>query len=467
MLGGPFVCLGEDEVERARALVHEMTSSHASLIRFAEDFRSLNTRLQGAAKGFCVDEFYADLPPSLAGLVEIAYDLNNHPEIRLHEEILYAGGLDNSSAEEVCLRSVRDTDRAFFMSTPVLEGPDRLFLKTRFEDPVIDTLAALRTTPGRFGDIEALLRERGCDASGLGSFVTESPPERRSPQYHGEGIRIRYFGHACVLLQSSRTSILIDPLTAWERDDDQALLTFDDLPDYIDFVVISHSHQDHFAPETLIQLRRRVGRVLVPRNNPGSLADPAMKLILRRFGYTNVTVMDSLDRIEVPGGEIMALPFAGEHCGLAISSKLCALVRLGGRSLVFLVDSDGMDPLMYRRISHCFGDIDVLFLGMECHGAPLTWLYGPLLGKPISRREDESRRLNGTDCTRAWNLIQEFRPRRVFVYAMGQESWLKSIMGLEYGSDSIQILESNKLLALCHEVDLPAARLKGCQEVLV
>jgi hypothetical protein len=29
--------------------------------------------------------------------------------------------------------------------------------------------------------------------------------------------------------------------------------------------------------------------------------------------------------------------------------------------------------------------VDVLFLGMACNGAPLTWLYGALLPEPIAR----------------------------------------------------------------------------------
>jgi L-ascorbate metabolism protein UlaG (beta-lactamase superfamily) len=464
MLGGPFVCLEEEDVGLARDLLNQMTKSHAHMIRFAEDYRALNTKLQGAAKGASLDEHYSQLPPSLAGLVELVYDLNHHPEVRVQEEILYAGGLDNTSGDELCLRSVHDTERQFFMSTPVIEGPGKLFIKARFDDPVIDCLSGLRTSPRPLGEIASSLAKYGCDTSSLSSFLTRQPPERRSPQYTGEGVRVRYFGHACVLLQTSEVSILMDPLTAWERDEDQATLTFDDLPDFIDYVVITHGHQDHLVSELLLQLRNRVGQVIVPRNNAGSLADPSLKLILRRLGFRNITVVDPLDRIEVPGGEILALPFSGEHCTLPINTKLCAAVRLAGRSFGFLVDSDGMDPMMYRRIRDVFGGIDVLFLGMECHGAPLTWLYGPLLGKPVSRREDESRRLNGTDSSRAWSLIEEFKATRVIVYAMGQECWLKSIMGLEYTPDSVQITESDKLMARCQEAGISAERPKGCRE---
>ena len=95
----------------------------------------------------------------------------------------------------------------------------------------------------------------------------------------------------------------------------------------------------------------------------------------------------------------------------------------------------------------------------------MTWLYGPLLGAFPSRRDDESRRLNGANCSRAWEIVRELGCRTVFVYAMGQEHWLKSIMGLEYRPDSIQLQESDKLIARCRQAGLRAERLKGCREM--
>ena len=208
------------------------------------------------------------------------------------------------------------------------------------------------------------------------SLKNSSPqrrPQRKSPHYFGDDVRLRYFGHACVLIQTARTSILIDPTVTWDANERDGRFTFNDLPDVIDFVIISHSHQDHFSPELLVQLRHRVRRIVVPRNNGGNIADPSMKLILQRLGYTNIDVVDAFDSIKFDEGEIISLPFSGEHCDLNIHSKQTIFVSIKGRRFFFLVDSDAIDPGLYKLVTEIVGRPDASFIGMECFGAPLTW----------------------------------------------------------------------------------------------
>ena len=51
----------------------------------------------------------------------------------------------------------------------------------------------------------------------------------------------------------SAWAMLFDPMLAIETKDD-GRLTLADLPDHIDYVVLSHAHQDHFNPEMLLLL---------------------------------------------------------------------------------------------------------------------------------------------------------------------------------------------------------------------
>ena len=44
---------------------------------------------------------------------------------------------------------------------------------------------------------------------------------------------------------------------------------YDDLPDVIDYVLITHNHQDHLLFETMLQIRSRIKHVVVPRNGGG------------------------------------------------------------------------------------------------------------------------------------------------------------------------------------------------------
>jgi L-ascorbate metabolism protein UlaG (beta-lactamase superfamily) len=465
MYGGPFVSLGEADVARVEALIAATELQCADLIRLAEDLHKLDAQLQDKATGFTLNEFYAQLPPALQGLVELVYDLHHRPSVRLFESMLYEERLADGT-QEVMLQAVGETGRHFFMSTPRLDTPDSLSFKMKFSDRRLDALASMRSKAASFDHIAELLEVDEQDLPLFRSFFTERAPGSKGPQsYDGEGVRMRYFGHACVLFQTAEVSILFDPFVSIEDQDDHRL-TMNDLPDVIDYVVISHSHQDHFSPEMLIQLRHRIKRVIVPANNSGNLSDPSMKLVLRELGFEHVDVVDSLDRIEVPGGHVLSLPFTGEHADLSIYSKHAIALELGGRKFMFLVDSDGRDPVLYEKIMRQVGPVDALFIGMECHGAPLNWLYEPLLGKQITRRNNESRRLSGADCERAMKVLAQINPPRVFVYAMGQEPWMQYIMGLQYKPDSVQLTESNQFIAQCGDRRIVAERLFGSRELV-
>jgi hypothetical protein len=103
---------------------------------------------------------------------------------------------------------------------------------------------------------------------------------------------------------------------------------------------------------------------------------------------------------------------------------------------------------------------------MECDGAPLTWLYGPLLTKKLTRDQDGSRRLSGSDCGKGMSLVDIFNPRETYVYAMGQEPWLEFISSIKYTDESNPIVQSNRLVKLCQERGIIAERLFGEKELL-
>jgi L-ascorbate metabolism protein UlaG (beta-lactamase superfamily) len=464
LLGGRFMELSEHDIPAVGSLLSQAKETYSDMVQLANDVKNLDQRLREAATGFSLDDLYRDLPDTLAGVVEFAYDVNCRPSLRLRERLLYSDPrYADSSGHEILLYTGRDDARKFFLNTPRLgTNGQQLSIPASFAGPGVDTLSSMRLSPR---PIRALAEELpGIDGDAAARFFTSDIPERKSADYEGDGVRVRYFGHACVLVQTSSVSVLVDPRFAFERDDALATLTFSDLPDHIDYVIISHAHQDHFCIETLIQLRHRTGCIVVPRNSPGKIADPSMKFALNHLGFTNVMAVDELDGIPLPDGQILSVPFSGEHCGLDIASKQCIVISVKRRRFVFLVDSDVVDVALYRRIHDLVSDADALFIGMECHGAPLTWLYGPLLTQTVTRRDNDSRRGNGSNFERAWQLVQTIGCSRLFIYAMGMEPWNRHLLGLEYGPESIQIAESTRLLDACAEEGIPAERLRGCRE---
>lgn len=465
-LCGPFMHLAAGDVDEVRQLLNRINAECTHLTRFTEDLLKLEKQLQESAKGYSLEDFYKKLPESLAGMVELTYDLNNHPHVRCIEELMYNDGLPNSKGQEFMFYGDHDKERAFFLNTPRLNKPDRIFASLPFADKRFDMVARSRIEPVSFLAMADMLQIKDEQLDVFRSFFTEQAPHRRDPNYGGTDVRVRYFGHACILIQSSDVSVLVDPLVPWDRDSEAATLTFADLPDVIDYVFLTHNHQDHFFPEMLLQLRGRIKTVVVPRNNPNTIADPSMKLTLRALGFDDVREMNPLDTIAIPDGRITSLPFYGEHADLSINSKHGMFLELKGRSLLFLADANCMDRALYRRLARRTGKIDALFIGMECDGAPLTWLYGVYMPAPALRKDDDSRRLSGSDSEKAWAVVEEFGVERAYVYAMGQEPWLKHILGLQLSPESLQIVESGRFVQRCREAGFESERLYGCQDFL-
>ena len=104
---------------------------------------------------------------------------------------------------------------------------------------------------------------------------------------------------------------------------------------------------------------------------------------------------------------------------------------------------------------------------MECDGAPLSWLYGPLLNSPLARKMDQSRRLNGSDYEKGIEIINCLRPGEVYVYAMGQEPWLTYLTSIQYTDESRPIIESSRLVAECRSRGLVSERLYCQKEIFL
>jgi len=465
LFGGPFVQLRREQEADVRKHLFGICSTFEREIRFAEILAAACQRV-AKESGHSLSKSYAELPPELAGLVEFVYDANHHARLRLHERILYANP-PRTGGEAIELSICESKDRAFFMNTPRLKCRENPRVELAFASELVDQIAAARTKPTSPNELAEALKMDEQQRERLFELFTESGPSSDQREFSGEGVRVRYFGHACVLMQTREFSLLIDPVFATDRAAGNSL-TIADLPDRIDCVIITHGHQDHCAIEWLLQVRHRVDEVWVPRNNSGSLVDPSLELMLRQAGFRKVRSLEPLDVVDIPGGRVVSLPFSGEHVDLECFSRQGLLIEMLGRRIGFLVDSDGRDSALYGRIADLVGaNLDALFLGMECHGAPLSWLYGPTTSRPLPRKDDESRRLSGMDCERAVAVLSKFEVNNIFVYAMGQEPWLRYLMGLEYTPESIQLREVAKFLSVCRQQGKSAEQLFLSKELML
>jgi len=466
MIGGPFINYEAGRVPEIRALIRETVANGAQMLELAKALQDLDQLLTTEADGLSLYPLYSRIPPPLGGYVELFYDTNNNASYRLVERLLYTSRYYNEAAQNVALSLTGADDRHFTLSTPALQTDGKLFIEMPFHHEAIDRLFQMRTAPGSLAQIADCFGISGDDFDTFSSFFSEEPPPERDA-FKGPGLRIRYFGHACLLIESNGTTVLTDPIVSYKSDGGIPRYTHADLPETIDLILITHAHQDHCLLETLLQLRHKTKTVVVPRNGGGMLPDPSLKLMLEKIGFPNVFEIDELASLKAGSAEVISLPFFGEHADLNIRSKTAYLIRMAGRSVLCAADSNSVDSRLYEHLHAVVGNVDIVFLGMECKGAPLSWLYGPLLTRPVSRKQDNSRRLDGSNCERGLQMVDRLKPSQVYVYAMGQEPWLLHITAIAYTDESIPIVESNMFVEECRKRGYISERLYGQKEIFL
>jgi L-ascorbate metabolism protein UlaG (beta-lactamase superfamily) len=466
MIGGPFINYDASRTPDIKRLIDKTLTEQRVMLEFAEAVKTLDQMLVNEAVGYSMEALYSKIPDLLKGYIELVYDLHDNPSIRFLEGLLYKSKFYKTESQSVTLSEVNSDSRPFVFSTPRLGSNDSLFLDVPFESKALDELFKMKTTPRPLEYIKDALGITH-ESNGLfNTFFTENEPDRPH-RFDDNGVRIRYFGHACLLIETKGVSLLVDPVISYKYNNEIERQTFADLPETIDYVLITHNHQDHVMFETLLQLRHKVRNIIVPRSTGGDRLDPSVKLILQTTGFDNVWDLDELERVEIPGGYIMGCPFLGEHCDLNVRTKLAYYVNLIGKKIMVVADSNNLESRLYQHLHEIIGDVDILFIGMECDGAPMSWFFGPLLTKPVNRKNDQSRRFDGSTCEKGISIVDTLKPKQVYVYAMGQEPWCSFLTSIRYTEASRPIIESNKLVAECLGRGLTAERLYGCKNILL
>lgn len=466
MQGGSFINYDKSRVMEIKDLMETTIKEQAHMLEFAEAVKTLNNILVEEANGYRLESIYCKVPQCLKGYVELIYDLNNYPSIRFIEGLLYKSKYYQTTSQSIALSLIDRDERFFMLSTPRLEEDNCLYLKRQFKDEGLDDLFKMKNDPQTFSFIKELLEIPDKDERMFSSFFTEDIPPK-NPVYTGEDIRIRYFGHACVLIEYKGNSILCDPLISYKYENEIYRYTYNDLPETIDYILITHHHHDHCLIETLLQLRHKTKNLIVPKSNGGALADPSLKLMLQNLGFKKVLEIDEIETIEIEKGAIIGLPFFGEHGDLNIRTKMAYLVCIQEKSILIGADLNPFEPNLYEHIHDVVGNIDVLFLGIQCDGAPLTWAYGSLLTKQLPRKIDQSRQVDGSNSQRAIELVNVLKPQKVYVYAMGYEPWLAYLMSVQSTEDSRPSIESQKLIDDCKSRGIIAERLFGHKEIIL
>lgn len=460
---GPIIQLEELKKNDIENLLSQTRSNSLKLLELADNIKSAFNMVD-SQQGKSLEQLYLNLGKELKGLVELVYDINFSSGIRFIESLAY-NELYDTSFQSLSFSVINSDERPFILGTPRLEDNSSFHVKCRFDSNILDKVFQSQFDGIYADDLLDFLNVQPEKFSDLLEFFTEVKPEPKgNTLFVAAGVRLRYFGHACVLLQTSEVNILIDPLISYSYSSNIERFTFEDLPSHLDYVIISHAHQDHFSIENLLKIRHKVDKVIVPRNGKGNLVDPSLSKILNKLGFYSVIEMDELDVIEFHGGKITAIPFLGEHAELDIQAKTAYSVKLKNKSFLFAADSNNFDNAIYERVFKHVDPVDVLFIGMECDGGPLDWLYGPLVTRSYDKEATKTRTLSGSDFPKAYSLAKQSGCKEAYVYSMGQEPWLNYIMNIDYTEESLQIIESNKFIKACNSINIKSERLFGIAE---
>lgn len=461
--GGPFVHEEEGSYDRIRLWYEEAREQYAPLLELADAVDELEQKILPGLTGASMEAVYRQLPEPLAGRVELFYNRDNStPDYRFIEPLLYASPYFDPGLQQVRFSQVTGDARDFALTTPVLEyTPEQLLVTLPLDSPLLDTVFRGGLDPQELDRVTADLGLEGARAAVFRGFFEEDAETADGPQDGAGEDVIEYVGHACVFVRHRGTTFLVDPVVSYSgySHESDGRFTFDDLPERIDYVMITHNHQDHMLLETLLKIRHRVGRVVIAKSANSSLVDPDLKRILGALGFHDVVELDDLDSLGTPGGTITALPFLGEHGDIRIRTKCGWLLDLDGTRVLFAADSTNVSPQLYAQVTAAVGRIDTVFIGMESVGAPVSWLYGPLFPEKLDRRVDAGRRLKGCNFEQAAAIVDTLQARSVYVYAMGQEPWLGAVMCVEYDETHPAMIDSDKLVAYVKERGRTAKRL--------
>jgi glyoxylase-like metal-dependent hydrolase (beta-lactamase superfamily II) len=447
LYAGRFMQTPVERADEIAQLLDEMLERQAPRIALAEAIHALDARLREVA-GEPLEPLYEEVPAPLRGCVELVYDREHRATFRLYERLLYASPAWDPSLHAVVFDRPDVDERPFSQNTPVLPGPDLHEVSAPFSDERFDVIFGSRVAPV---PRDEMLDALGIDDGPLArSLLVEADAAPSAAQEPPADLRVRCFSHACMLVETPDAAVMVDPLITTQVGVPGAL-TIEDVPSRLDAIMVTHGHDDHVYVETLLQLRSRVGTVLVPQARGAGPADPDLRLMFQALGFKDVRALVEFDEFEVGDQHITALPFTGEHGGLDIAAKLAWLVSARGESMLFAADAVGADSMTAPAVRDLVGPVSQLYISMECEGAPLSWLYEPLLTNGVDPKFDQQRRLAGSTPEQALEMSQALGCEAVHVYAMGIEPWMRHLAGVSYDDDSIPLVAARTLMQGCHE----------------
>lgn len=181
-----------------------------------------------------------------------------------------------------------------------------------------------------------------------------------------KGTRMFWFGHSAFLVQHNSVNILIDPMfgkvpapmdfLGGKRFSKKLPIRSEKLPE-IDYVLISHDHYDHLDYESILKIKNKVNKFIVPLGLGNHLIKWGVsKKKIIEFNWWDSKVFDGINFICTPAQHFSGRKFNNYRSTLWSSW----VIKSDSLSLYFSGDS-GYD-IHFKNIGEKFGPFDVSLL---------------------------------------------------------------------------------------------------------
>jgi L-ascorbate metabolism protein UlaG (beta-lactamase superfamily) len=180
-----------------------------------------------------------------------------------------------------------------------------------------------------------------------------------------------HLGHAALLYRQRDDAFLFDPwLLPWFAESSVPSLWTSLLPKPA-AIFLTHDHDDHVDPRTLLHLPKDTPVVVPSRKNRHRLYYDYPSL-LRELGFTRVVELAHGEAWPFEGGTVLSVPFYGEDpCDLRMPRN-CYLISDRGHNVLVHADSgptnDGRSALkdhVIARLVEKYGPIDLVFASQQ------------------------------------------------------------------------------------------------------
>jgi L-ascorbate metabolism protein UlaG (beta-lactamase superfamily) len=220
---------------------------------------------------------------------------------------------------------------------------------TRPIAPVIGKLLGLLDGSRTVSDIRSAVEATGPTSAALGQFVELLKTTNCLTATGNYSVRklwldatrdqdVVHLGHAALMYRHGENFLLFDPwLLPWLAESPVPSLWTSLIP-RPSAIFLTHDHDDHVDPRTLLMMPKDIPIVVPSRRDAGVLYYDYPSL-LREFGFARIIELAHGEAFPIEGGSVASVPFYGEDPVDLEIARNCYLVNDRGRNTLIHVDS--------------------------------------------------------------------------------------------------------------------------------